>query len=166
MEQHISTETLQRNRYQAALNHFSAGRTAIALKACKAALEEFPGDANLMVLAAVIHMFSVFLTKAYRKPRELTWVSGVLLLFLSLAFGFSGYLLPWNELAFFATKGHDPWPIKDFLTATIGLPTFILAIWSITAGIYYGGGSDTGVDPGASRNSGLLRQDVPRKDGL
>ena len=61
-------------------------------------------SANLMVLAAVIHMFSVFLTKAYRKPRELTWVSGVLLLFLSLAFGFSGYLLPWNELAFFATK--------------------------------------------------------------
>jgi cytochrome b6 len=42
--------------------------------------------------------------KAYRKPRELTWVSGILLLFLMLAFGFSGYLLPWNELAFFATK--------------------------------------------------------------
>jgi cytochrome b6 len=61
-------------------------------------------SANLMVLAAAIHMFSVFLTKAYRKPREMTWVSGMLLFFLSLAFGFSGYLLPWNELAFFATK--------------------------------------------------------------
>ena len=49
-------------------------------------------------------MFSVFFLKAYRKPRELTWVSGVLLLFLMLGFGFSGYLLPWNELSFFATK--------------------------------------------------------------
>ncbi len=61
-------------------------------------------SANLMVLAAAIHMFSVYLTKAYRKPREMTWISGMLLFFLALAFGFSGYLLPWNELAFFATK--------------------------------------------------------------
>ena len=61
-------------------------------------------SANLMVLAVFIHMFSVFFTRAYRPPRELTWVTGVLLFFLSLGFGFSGYLLPWNELAFFATK--------------------------------------------------------------
>ena len=61
-------------------------------------------SANLLVLAAFAHLFSVFFLKAYRKPRELTWVTGVLLLFLMLAFGFSGYLLPWNELAFFATK--------------------------------------------------------------
>jgi cytochrome b6 len=46
----------------------------------------------------------VFFMKAYRPPREITWISGVLLLFLALAFGFSGYLLPWNQLAFFATK--------------------------------------------------------------
>jgi len=61
-------------------------------------------SANLMVAAAFIHMFSVFFLQAYRKPRELTWVSGVFLLFMALGFGFSGYLLPWNELAFFATK--------------------------------------------------------------
>jgi cytochrome b6 len=61
-------------------------------------------SANLLVAAAFAHLFSVFLLKSYRKPRELTWVSGALLLFLMLAFGFSGYLLPWNELAFFATK--------------------------------------------------------------
>lgn len=61
-------------------------------------------SANLMVFFAFVHMFSVFFMRAYRKPRELTWVSGVMLLFLSLAFGFSGYLLPWNQLAFFATK--------------------------------------------------------------
>jgi cytochrome b6 len=57
-----------------------------------------------MVFTAFVHMFSVFFLKAYRKPRELTWLSGMLLLFLVLAFGFSGYLLPWNTLAFFATK--------------------------------------------------------------
>jgi len=61
-------------------------------------------SANLMVLAAFIHMFSNFFTQSYRRPRELTWVTGMALLLLSLGFGFSGYLLPWNELAFFATK--------------------------------------------------------------
>ena len=60
--------------------------------------------ANLFILAAVIHMFSVYFTKAYRKPREITWLTGMFMLFLGMGFGFSGYLLPWNELAFFATK--------------------------------------------------------------
>ena len=60
--------------------------------------------ANLFVLAVFIHMFSVFFERAYRRPRELTWLTGMVLLFLALGFGFSGYLLPWNELAFFATK--------------------------------------------------------------
>ena len=61
-------------------------------------------SANLMIGALVIHMFSVFFTKAYRRPRELTWLSGMGLFFIALAFGFSGYLLPWNTLAFFATR--------------------------------------------------------------
>jgi cytochrome b6 len=61
-------------------------------------------SANLMVFTAFVHMFSVYFLKAYRKPRELTWITGMLLLFIVLAFGFSGYLLPWNTLAFFATK--------------------------------------------------------------
>ncbi len=61
-------------------------------------------SANLLVLVAFVHMFSVFFLKAYRRPRELTWLSGALLLFLMLAFGFSGYHLPWNTLAFFATQ--------------------------------------------------------------
>ncbi|HTK81361.1 MAG TPA: cytochrome bc complex cytochrome b subunit [Bacteroidota bacterium] len=61
-------------------------------------------SANLFILAALIHMFSVYFEKSYRKPREMTWLTGMLMFFLALAFGFSGYLLPWNELAFFATK--------------------------------------------------------------
>ncbi len=60
--------------------------------------------ANVMILTAIAHMFSVFFLKSYRKPRELTWLSGMILLFLVLGFGFSGYLLPWNMLSLFATK--------------------------------------------------------------
>lgn len=61
-------------------------------------------SANLFVFVIFIHMFSTFFTRAFRKPRELTWMTGFLLLLLAMGFGFSGYLLPWNELAFFATK--------------------------------------------------------------
>jgi len=61
-------------------------------------------SANLMIFSVVVHMFSVFFTKAFRRPRELTWLTGMALLGLCMAFGFSGYLLPWNTLAFFATK--------------------------------------------------------------
>jgi len=61
-------------------------------------------SANLMVFFAFVHLATVYFTKSYRPPRELTWVTGCLLLFLILGFGFSGYLLPWNQLAFFATK--------------------------------------------------------------
>jgi quinol-cytochrome oxidoreductase complex cytochrome b subunit len=61
-------------------------------------------SANLMVASAFAHLFSVLFLHAYRRPRELTWVSGVLLLMLTLAFGFTGYLLPWNEVSFFATR--------------------------------------------------------------
>ena len=49
-------------------------------------------------------MFSVVFTHAYRPPRELTWLSGIVLLGLMLFFGFSGYLLPWNQISYFATK--------------------------------------------------------------
>lgn len=61
-------------------------------------------SANLMVAGAFAHLFSVLFLHAYRRPRELTWVSGMLLLLLTLAFGFTGYLLPWNEVSFFATR--------------------------------------------------------------
>ncbi len=61
-------------------------------------------SANLMILAAFIHMFSVVFLRSYRRPRELTWLSGIGLLGLALGFGFSGYLLPWNTISYFATK--------------------------------------------------------------
>jgi cytochrome b6 len=61
-------------------------------------------SANLMIATLFIHMFSVFFLRAYYPPREITWISGAFLLLISIAFGFSGYLLPWNEVSFFATK--------------------------------------------------------------
>ncbi|MDO8478843.1 MAG: cytochrome bc complex cytochrome b subunit [Candidatus Rokubacteria bacterium] len=59
---------------------------------------------NLMIFTLFVHLFSVLFLKAYRPPREVTWFSGVALMGLAMGFGFTGYLLPWNELAYFATK--------------------------------------------------------------
>jgi quinol-cytochrome oxidoreductase complex cytochrome b subunit len=61
-------------------------------------------SANLMIFAILVHMFSVFFMKAYRKPREFGWLSGMALLGIASVFGFSGYLLPMDELSYFATK--------------------------------------------------------------
>lgn len=60
--------------------------------------------ANLMILTLFLHMFSTFFMKAYRAPREGTWLTGLALLGLAMVFGFSGYLLPWDDLSFFATR--------------------------------------------------------------
>lgn len=61
-------------------------------------------SANLMVFTVMIHLVSVLFERSYRNPRELTWLTGLIMFFLTVTFGFSGYLLPWNELAFSATK--------------------------------------------------------------
>jgi quinol-cytochrome oxidoreductase complex cytochrome b subunit len=61
-------------------------------------------SANLLIGVLLLHLLTTFMMRAYRRPREMTWVTGILLLGLFMAFGFSGYLLPWNELAFFATR--------------------------------------------------------------
>jgi quinol-cytochrome oxidoreductase complex cytochrome b subunit len=60
--------------------------------------------ANLMIFVLFIHLFSVWVLKAYRAPREFTWFSGLALLGLTLGLGFTGYLLPWNTLSYFATR--------------------------------------------------------------
>jgi ubiquinol-cytochrome c reductase cytochrome b subunit len=58
---------------------------------------------NLMVAVVLLHMGSVFFLGSYKKPRELTWVVGSLLLLTTLGFCLSGYLLPWSQLSFWAT---------------------------------------------------------------
>ena len=59
-------------------------------------------SAHLMVLAVALHMARVFYTGAYKPPREFNWVVGVLLLMLTLFASFTGYLLPWDQLSFWA----------------------------------------------------------------
>jgi quinol-cytochrome oxidoreductase complex cytochrome b subunit len=59
-------------------------------------------SAHGMVAAVFLHLCRVFLTGAYKKPREFNWVIGVILLLLTLGMSFTGYLLPWDQLAFWA----------------------------------------------------------------
>jgi quinol-cytochrome oxidoreductase complex cytochrome b subunit len=58
--------------------------------------------AELMVIVVVLHMARTFLTASYKKPRQFTWSTGVVLLLITLFLSFSGYLLPWDQLAFWA----------------------------------------------------------------
>ena len=58
--------------------------------------------AHLMVLTVFLHMIRVFYHGAYKPPREFNWVVGVVLLFLTIMLSFSGYLLPWDQIAFWA----------------------------------------------------------------
>jgi len=59
--------------------------------------------ASAMVILAVLHMLRVIIFGAYKFPREMTWITGVLLLIIVIGFGFTGYLLPWDQKAYWAT---------------------------------------------------------------
>ncbi len=60
--------------------------------------------ASLVIVMMMLHMLRVFFTGSYKKPRELNWVVGVLIFIVILAFGFTGYLLPWDQKAYWATS--------------------------------------------------------------
>ena len=80
--------------------------------------------AAAMVLLVFLHMLRVYFMAAYKYPRELTWVVGVFLLLFVLGSGFTGYLLPWDQKAYWATvvgseiAGSVPW-IGGFLRETL-----------------------------------------------
>jgi cytochrome b6 len=59
--------------------------------------------ADLFIAVVALHFTVKLFARAYRRPRELTWITGIALLAAALAAGFSGYLLPWNELSYYAT---------------------------------------------------------------
>ena len=59
--------------------------------------------ANIMVITVLIHMLRIYFHGAYKHPRDMNWVVGVCLFLLVLSFGFTGYLLPWNQVSFWAT---------------------------------------------------------------
>ncbi|MCM3738873.1 cytochrome b6 [Oceanobacillus luteolus] len=60
--------------------------------------------ASVVIVMLLLHTLRVFFQGAYKKPRELNWMVGVLLFFVMLGLGFTGYLLPWDNKAFFATQ--------------------------------------------------------------
>ncbi|HEY1219621.1 MAG TPA: cytochrome bc complex cytochrome b subunit, partial [Bryobacteraceae bacterium] len=59
--------------------------------------------ASMMIVVVVLHMMQVFIFGAYKKPRETTWMLGVVLLLLTLTYGLTGYLLPWDNRAYWGT---------------------------------------------------------------
>ena len=59
--------------------------------------------ASAMIVVVVLHMLQVFVWGAYKRPREATWIVGCLLLTMTLAFGLTGYLLPWDNKAYWGT---------------------------------------------------------------
>ncbi|MFA5861909.1 MAG: cytochrome b N-terminal domain-containing protein, partial [Candidatus Thermoplasmatota archaeon] len=65
-------------------------------------------SAMIMVAAVFLHMLRVYFTQAYKKPRELNWLMGVGLMLVTLALGYSGYILPWSQLSYWAgTIGNE-----------------------------------------------------------
>jgi cytochrome b6 len=61
-------------------------------------------SAGVMVLTLILHVSRVYLTGGFKKPRELTWVSGVVLSVLTVSFGLTGYSLPWDQIGYWACK--------------------------------------------------------------
>ena len=59
--------------------------------------------ASAMVIVVCLHLLRVVAYASYKPPREMTWVTGVLMLLIVLGFGFTGYLLPWDQKAYWAT---------------------------------------------------------------
>ncbi|MBI2079061.1 MAG: cytochrome b N-terminal domain-containing protein [Euryarchaeota archaeon] len=88
-------------------------------------------SAMVMVAAVFLHMVRVFFTQAYKKPRELNWLIGVGLLVFTLGLGYTGYLLPWSQLSYWA--------------GTIGLKMALAtpppAVGDWVAGLVFGGSS-------------------------
>ena len=79
--------------------------------------------AHMMVVTAILHMARVFYTAAYKAPREFNWVLGMMLFVLTLAFSFTGYLLPWDQLAYWAiTIGANIAASPNELAAALDLP--------------------------------------------
>ena len=81
--------------------------------------------AHLMVATMILHMARVFYTAAYKAPREFNWVLGMLLFVLGLLFSFTGYLLPWDQLAYWAiTIGANIAASPNELAAALDLPRY------------------------------------------
>lgn len=82
-------------------------------------------SAHLMVVTVLLHMFRVFYTASYKSPREFNWLAGMALFILTLGLSFTGYLLPWDQLAFWAvTIGANIAASPRELTDAIGITQY------------------------------------------
>jgi quinol-cytochrome oxidoreductase complex cytochrome b subunit len=94
--------------------------------------------ANIMVITLILHAMRVYFTKAYRKPRELNWMVGVGLFAMTIGIAFTGYILPWDQRAFWAaTVG------TNMITALGGMPIIgplLLPVSEFLREIFIGGG--------------------------
>jgi len=88
---------------------------------------------NLMVVVIILHLLSIFIMLSYKKPRELTWVAGVCLLFVTLIFCLSGYLLPWSQRSLWAT------------TIVTNIPTAFPVVGEYIANVLRGGENVSGI---------------------
>lgn len=61
-------------------------------------------SASMMVLMLILHVFRVYLTGGFKKPRELTWIVGVTMAVITVSFGVTGYSLPWDQVGYWAVK--------------------------------------------------------------
>jgi len=106
--------------------------------------------ASAMVVLTVLHMLRVFFAGSYKFPREMTWLTGVGLLLIAVGFGFTGYLLPWDQKAYWATTvgteiagvapGLGPWILRiarggDDLTALTLARFFGAHVWVLPAAL-------------------------------
>lgn len=84
-------------------------------------------SASMMVLSLILHVFRVYLTGGFKRPRELTWVTGVLLAVCTVSFGVTGYSLPWDQVGYWACK------------IVTGVPDAIPVVGSILVELLRGG---------------------------
>jgi cytochrome b6 len=84
-------------------------------------------SASMMVLNMILHVCRVYLTGGFKKPRELTWVTGVALASVTVSFGVTGYSLPWDQVGYWACK------------IVTGVPDAIPIVGSLVVGLLRGG---------------------------
>ena len=86
-------------------------------------------SASMMVLMTILHVFRVYLTGGFKKPRELTWVTGVVLAVLTASFGVTGYSLPWDQIGYWAELLRGSASVgQSTLTRFYSLHTFVLPL--------------------------------------
>jgi len=84
-------------------------------------------SASMMVLNMILHVCRVYLTGGFKKPRELTWVTGVALASVTVSFGVTGYSLPWDQVGYWACK------------IVTGVPDAIPVVVTLVVGLLRGG---------------------------